>query len=220
MTQEAKIISGIGAVTIALVIGAVFFLSKPDSEVNSVSSGNPKVLVRDDSHSIASGSAKVTVVEFGDYQCPACAISEPAVKELILRYIPKKTEQVNFVFRNFPLSQHQNALISAEAAEAAAEQGKFWEMHDKLYENQNQWAESNNPVDIFVSYAKELGLDIEKFKQTAESGKFAAKIQQDRNDGNTLGVNSTPTFFINGKKLESAPSFENFKSRIDQELNK
>lgn len=218
MTQEAKVILGIGAVAVAIVIGAVFLLSKPSQEANL--SADPKIFVREDSHSVAPGAAKVTIVEFGDYQCPSCAAAQPTVKELILRYTPKKSEQVNIVYRHFPLPQHKNALISAEAAEAAGEQGKFWEMHDKLYENQTQWSESNNPLDIVVGYAKELKLDTEKFKQAVENNKFANKIQQDKNDGITLGVNSTPTFFINGKKLEGMPSFENFKSKIEAELRK
>lgn len=218
MTQEAKVILGIGAVTLAIVISAAFFLSKPNQE--SSVSADPKVFVREDSHSYAPNPAKVTIVEFGDYQCPACAVAEPAVKEVILKYTPRKSEQVNFVFRNFPLTQHKHSLIAAEAAEAAGEQGKFWEMHDKLYESQSAWAESNNPLELFVSYAKALELNTDKFKQAIESNKFANKIQQDQSDGNTLGVNSTPTFFMNGKRLEGVPSFENFKSKIDAELNK
>ncbi len=216
MTQEAKVILGISAVTTAILIGAVFLLSKPSQE--STLSVDPKIFVREDSHSIAPNPAKVTIVEFGDYQCPTCAAVQPIVKELILRFTLKKSEQVNIVYRHFPLPRHKNALISAEAAEAAGEQGKFWEMHDKLYENQTQWAESNNPLEIFVGYAKELELDTKQLKQAVESSKFAGKIQQDKNDGITLGVNSTPTFFINGKKLEGVPSFENFKSRIEEEL--
>jgi len=220
MTQETKVISGIGVVTVAILVGAIFFLSKPSEDTATVLSADPKVFVREDSHSIAPNPAKVTIVEFGDYQCPACAALQPTVKELILRFTPKKSEQVNIVYRHFPLPQHKYALISAEAAEAAGEQGKFWEMHEKLYETQTQWAESNNPLEIFVGYAKDLGLNIEQFKQAVESNKFASKIQQDKNDGVALGINSTPTFFINGKKLEDAPSFDNFKSKIEAELNK
>lgn len=218
MTQEVKIIFGIGAVTVAMTFGAVLWLSKPTQSPGT--STEFKRFIREDSHSVAKSPAKVTIVEFGDYQCPACKAAQATIRELILRFTPKKSDQVNIVYRHFPLPQHKNALLAAEAAEAAGEQGRFWEMHDKLYETQTQWSGSNNPLDIFVTYAKDLGLDIEKFKQAVESNKFYSKIEQDKNDGIALGINSTPTFFINGKQLEGTPSFANFKSKIEEELQK
>ena len=165
-----------------------------------------------------SPNAKVTVVEFGDYQCPACAYINPAVKQVIATY--GANPNFNFVFRNFPLAQHRNAQLAAEAAESAGEQGKFWEMHDKIYEAQNDWAESGSALDMFTGYAQALGVDVNKFKQAIEQKKFDDVIRADARDGDTLGVNSTPTFFINGEKQPSIPSFDAFKTIIDADLAK
>lgn len=219
MTQEVKVLIGIGVLTVAILVGAVFFLSKsspPISNSTPTASMDPKLLIREDSYKIATDSAKVTIVEFGDYQCPACRQAYPTVKRVIKDYSGK----INFVFRNFPLPQHKNAQISAEAAEAAGVQGKFWQMHDKLYENQDQWAESDQPLDVFLNYATELSLDVTKFQTDVIDKRYIQKITQDQNDGDGLGINATPTFFINQQKIEGVPSYDDFKNKIDSELAK
>lgn len=211
MTQEIKILSGIGVITVAILVGAIFFLSKsPDSSSNTPIN-NPVSLVKQDSHKIATDSAKVTIVEFGDYQCPACSSVQPVVKQILKDYSGK----INFVFRHFPLPQHQNAMTAAAAAEAAGEQEKYWEMHDKLYDNQDAWAKSNNPKEIFTTYAQQLNLNIEEFKNSVNSSKYNQRITDDKNDGISLGVNSTPTFYINGSKINNF-SYSEFKNRIDE----
>lgn len=210
MSQDTKIILGIGLATVVLIIGGAFWLGQSSSKSavqTASSSADPKLLIRSDSHQTASGSAQPTIVEFGDYQCPACGQAEPIVEQA-------RKLNANFVFRNFPLPQHRNALISAEAAEAAGEQGKFWEMHDRLYQNQTEWSESTDALTIFTGYAKDLGLDTTKFKDEVTSNKFADQINQDKNDGLALGVDSTPTFFINGQKLVGVPSLDDFKNAI------
>lgn len=216
MTQEAKIIAGIGIATLAIIVGGVFVLGKSNQ-----SSGNPlpkitdeKLLIAEDSYKIATDSAKVTIVEFGDYQCPACGAAHPIVKQILNDYPGK----ITFVFRNFPLPMHNNGKISAEAAEAAGAQGKFWEMHDKLYETQNAWAETANPINIFLDYAKALGLDTNKFKEDVGGNKYVGRINKDLTDGDKLGVNSTPTFFINGERLVGAPNYNSLKNKIDSQL--
>lgn len=217
MTQELKILLGIGLATLALIVGGVFLLSKTSTPTtNQLTSDQEKLLIRPDSRQTASESAKVKVVEFADYQCPACAQADPILKQIMKEY----TGKVNFVFRHFPLPQHKNALISAEAAEAAGDQGKFWEMTSKLYENQGQWSESDKALEIFVGYAQELGLDTNKFQQDVKDNKFSAKIQRDKSDGEAIGVNATPTFFINGEKITGVPSLADFKTKIDNLLNK
>lgn len=215
MKQEAKILLGIGILTMVILVGAVFLLSKSPSE-NTTKLADPKLLIKEDSHQIASPSAKVNLVEFGDYQCPACGAAHPIVKRILEDYSGK----INFVFRNFPLNQHQNAQIAAEAAEAAGEQGKYWPMYDKLYENQNQWAETTKPLEIFLSYAKDLGLDIARFKAAVDGNKFADRISSDQNDGLALGVNSTPTFFLIQEKIVGVPTYDQLKSKIDYQLSK
>lgn len=216
MTQEAKVIAGIGIVTLAIIVGGVFFFNKSSQTQSNPQSKvtDEKLLIGKDSHKIASDSAKVTIVEFGDYQCPACGAAHPVVKQILSDY----QGRITFVFRNFPLPMHSNAKISAEAAEAAGAQGKFWEMHDKLYESQATWAETAKPLDLFVSYAQEFGLDTSKFKEEVEGNKYAERINKDQTDGNTLGVNSTPTFFINGEKLVGTPNYNSLKSMIDSRL--
>jgi protein-disulfide isomerase len=165
----------------------------------------------------ASSSAKVTLVEFGDYQCPACGTYAPFVKQLLTDFSGK----INFVFRNYPLSQHTNAPISSDAAEAAGLQGKFWEMHDKLYETQNDWSSSTNPESIFITYAQDLGLDINKFKTDIDSATVKNKVQSDTNDGNTVALTETPTFYLNGVKVANLTgSYADLKSLVSGELSK
>ncbi len=162
--------------------------------------------------------AKVTVVEFGDYQCPACKAEDPVVKQIIEEY--KSNPNFNFVFLNFPLPQHANAQIAAEAAEAAGEQGKFWEMRSKLYETQADWSNLADPLDKFISYAKEFSLDTDKFKEAIQQKKFQSIIAADQQKGVEVGVSGTPTFYINGEKQADIPNLESFKKLIDTALAK
>lgn len=214
MTPELKVLSGIAVLTVTILVIAVFFLSNSSNPSPKDIQSDPGLLVKENSHKIASSSAKVTIVEFGDYQCPFCASAQPIVKQLLNDYSGK----VNLVFRHFPLPQHQNALLAAEAAEAAGEQGKFFEMTDKLYENQKDWSENNNPLQLFVSYAQELKLNLEQFSSAVTTNKYHQKIMADKNDGLSLGINSTPTFFINGQKMNGFNPTD-FKSLIDKFLN-
>ncbi|KKS70864.1 MAG: hypothetical protein A2835_02380 [Candidatus Niyogibacteria bacterium RIFCSPHIGHO2_01_FULL_45_28] len=218
MTSEVKILLGIGLATVALTLGAVFLLSKPSSGPSSLPVNKDVLgaLVRGDSIKIASDSAKVTIVEFSDYQCPACKSANPTIKQILNDYPGK----VNFIYRHFPLSQHKNAIPASLAAEAAGQQGKYWEMHDRIFDGQDTWKESSQAQDIFTGFAKDLGLDVEKFNLDKSDNKFRDKINRDYQDGLTLGVNSTPTFFINGQKFPGALSYADFKTRIDAELSK
>lgn len=216
MSQEVKVLVGIGIFTLVILVGAIFFVGKPSSPTQDTSPVDKALLVKADSYQIASDSAKVTIVEFADFQCPACAQAHPVMKRILQDY----QGEVNFIFRHFPLPQHKNAISAALAAEAAGEQGQFWQMHDKIYENQKTWAENSRAMEIYTQYAQDLGLDMEKFKQGVESSQFKNKIQRDQGDGNALGINSTPTFFINGQKIAGALSYGEFKARIDAELSK
>lgn len=217
MSKEAKILIAIaGVVVIGGILLAIFANPQPTAPGEPV---DEKSLIRENSHMTKELGAKVTIVEFGDYQCPGCAAASPVVKQIIETY--KDNKDVNFVFRNFPLdSIHPNAHISAEAAEAAAAQGKFWEMYELLYSKQNDWATISNPIETFVGYAQSLGLDVDKFRSEVSQRKYADVITTDYNDGVSLGVNSTPTFFINGVKEAKVLSFEEFKTKIDAELAK
>ena len=210
MTNEAKVLTGIVIVTIALVIGAVFFLSQPEKPVIL----DPGTLVRDDSLKISTDSARLTVVEFADLQCPACKMAQPGIKQALADF----PGQVNFVFRHYPLPMHKNAQAAAKAMEAAGLQGKAWEMHDKIFAAQEEWAESNNPVDYFKKYAAELGMDGEKLAADMNTSEINDKIYRDIADGNTSGVNSTPTFFFNNELHKSGIGYQDFKTAIEAKL--
>jgi len=159
-------------------------------------------------------NAKVTIIEFSDFQCPFCGkFYSDAYKQIDEQYI--KTGKVKLVFRDFPLSFHQNAHPAAEAAECANEQGKFWEMHNKLFENQQALA-----VTDLKQYAADLKLDVKKFNDCFDSGKYKAEIDKDAADGGKVGVSGTPAFFINGIALTGAQPFSAFKEVIDAELAK
>jgi protein-disulfide isomerase len=154
-------------------------------------------------------NAPVTIAIWSDFQCPYCSRVEPTLKQIRDEYGNK----VKFVWKNQPLSFHQNAMPAAEAAMAAGEQGKFWEMHDKLFANQ----QGLGPA-LYEQTAKELGLDMNRWKTAVESHKFQAQIQADMAAGNAVGAGGTPTMFINGRKLVGAQPFAAFKQVIDAEL--
>lgn len=211
MSKESKIILSVGLAFFALLALLIY---KTNSGPQPITDSN--LLIGQGSYMTGTKEAKVNVVEFGDYQCPACAYASPIIQQLVKAY--KDNQSVNFVFRNFPLPQHSNAMISAEAAEAARVQGKFLEMSEILYGRQNEWSGNPKALEVFVKYAQELKLDAKTFADSINQQKFKDLILKDRSDGQALGVNSTPSFFINGEKLVGIPSFEEFKKKIDEKL--
>jgi protein-disulfide isomerase len=142
-------------------------------------------------------SARVTIEEFSDFQCPACGGLAPSLSRVAKDY----GDRVRIVFRNFPLTMHKYAFLASRAAEAAGQQGKFWEMHDLLYENQKDWSDAMEPRVQFASYATRLGLDVQRFKADMERQDFAQRIRADMERGNSLGVKGTPTVYLNGREL-------------------
>ncbi len=153
----------------------------------------PTVSERD--HAQGSNDAAIVLVEYGDYQCPHCGRAYPIVK----RIQEELGDQLQFVFRNFPLAKiHPEATKAAVATEAAALQGKYWEMHDIIFENQDQLDN-----DSLLDYARELGLDIAQFKRDMEDAALLKKVEADFESGIRSGVNATPTFFINGEKYNN-----------------
>ncbi|MFY0575369.1 DsbA family protein [Cystobacter fuscus] len=167
-----------------------------------------KVDVPDDAPSFGPKDAKVTIVEWSDFECPFCGRVGPTLKQIKETY-PK---DVRVVFRHQPLPFHPNAKPAAEAAMAAHEQGKFWEYHDKLFANQRALDRAS-----LEKYAQEVGLDMGKFKSALESGKFRGKVEADSSAGAAVGANGTPTFFVNGREFVGAQPFESFKKIIDDE---
>jgi protein-disulfide isomerase/uncharacterized membrane protein/rhodanese-related sulfurtransferase len=168
-------------------------------------------LVRPDSHMTGNLQAPLTVVEFGDFECPSCGLSEAAVRQIRAQY----GDRIRLVFRQFPLRKiHPQAEKAAEASECAAEQGKFWEAIDKLYAEQTDLS-----LKALKRYAGELGLDQGRFNQCLDGGEMVSRVNQDLADGRALGVRGTPTFFIGGESIEGALNFTQLSQLIDRGLN-
>jgi len=160
--------------------------------------------------------SKVILVEYSDFQCPACGAYYPLVKQLTEEF----GDRIKFTYRHFPLSQiHKNAAPAARAAEASGKQGKFWEMHDLLFENQSRWSESSDVHAVFESYAQRLDLNIDQFKSDMKSKEIMEKVESDYQSGVASRVNGTPTFFLNGKKFDNPRSYEQFKTIITEALD-
>ena len=196
-------------VAIAVGLGAIFWFTKDKSD-SGTSSAQPT------NHVKGTGSKGVTLIEYGDYQCPACKAFHPILQQVFNKY----EGDIYFQFRNFPLTQiHPNAFVGARAAEAAGLQDKFWEMYDKLYENQQAWSVSSSPNSYFEQYASDLGLDVPKFKQDLLSFDINTLINADIKEANKIGASATPTFVLDGKKLEENPTdLEAFSKIIDNAI--
>ena len=142
-------------------------------------------------------NAPVQILEYSDFQCPACQRAEDTVKKILQSYPGK----IHFVFRHFPLPGHQWSAIAHQAAECAARSGKFWEFHDRLYDNQKIWSLSPNAVEFILKYAAELGLDLESFVACLTDRETAERVLVEKRMGDRVQINSTPTFFINEERL-------------------
>lgn len=213
MSQETKILAGIGIITAALVIGAAFLIGGGSNQTQNLTPSQEQLLVRGDSNKISTPSAKLTIVEFGDFQCPACGQANPIVERILKDYKTK----INFVFRNFAfLGQESN--FAAQAAECAGEQGKYWEYHNFLYSHQNGENEGAFTKDKLKTFARTLDLAGAQFDLCLDSDKTLDKVLNDTSDGKALGVNSTPTFFFGTEKVPGVLSYENFKTRIDSKV--
>jgi len=157
----------------------------------------------------AANEAKVTILEFSDFQCPFCARGAATMAQIKEEY----GDDVEIIFKEFPLSFHKNAQKAAEAAECARDQGKFWEMHDLMFANQGALG-----VSSLKSYAEQLGLDTDEFDSCLDSGEKAGQVAADTAEGRSMGISGTPGFIINGRGVKGAQPLEVFKEIIDEEL--
>ncbi len=161
--------------------------------------------------------ATVTITEYSDYQCPACAYFHPIVKKLEDKF----GDQIELNLKFYPLNNHQFAALAARAAQAAKNQGKFREMHNLIFQNQKRWSQSSNPAPIFESYAKKIGLDMEKFRNELNAMETQKTVMKEKQEGVNKGVNSTPTFFIDGQKVDPLPrTYSQFEQIVQQHLEK
>ncbi|HEY6806642.1 MAG TPA: thioredoxin domain-containing protein [Pyrinomonadaceae bacterium] len=199
-------------IIIAVAIGAFYFLRRSPNKVqplaptsnganqnsNQLPTGDTNVAGAEPAHKLGPDSAPAKLEEFGDFECPPCGLLHPILVEMHKQF----GDQLQITFREFPLvPTHQHAVAAASSAEAAALQGKFWEMHDLLYEHQKDWHEAFDVRPIFEDFAKQAGLDVERFKQDVNGDVVAQRIFLDGKRGHALGVKGTPTVFLNNKEV-------------------
>lgn len=158
-------------------------------------------------------AAAVTIIEYSDFQCPACKVYHSVVRQVLDEY----GDRVHFGYRHFPLPQHKNAKPAAYAAEAAGKQGKFWEMHDMIFDRQDEWAEAGDAEAMFREYAGSLGLDLARYDADAALEDVERKVETDYASGVQSLVNATPTFFLNGVRIQPR-NYDEFKQFIDAAL--
>lgn len=229
MRKEVKILGAIAVlVVIAAVVGANYYRGSVQNErVAAPGTGGNSTkmaenLVRPDSPTLGAADAPVTLVEFLDPECEACAAFSPAVKRIMAQYDGK----IRLVIRYMPL--HPNSMKAANLTEAAGEEGKYWQMQELLFQRQPEWGERHgapptaqpaNIDQLFEKYAMQLGLNVEKTKSAVAENRFRAKLERDLKDGQSLGVRQTPTFFVNGRRLARF-SEADLRALIEDELKK
>lgn len=201
------------AIMAVLVLGFVgFIVFKNNASDSGTNNGQTSKLT------YGEGKKQVTLVEYGDFECSGCYGYYPVVKQVKEKY----RDDITFQYVNFPLTSiHMNAVAAHRAANAANKQGKFWEMHDLLYEQQPNWADgkNKNAQGLFEDYATQLGLDMNKFRADAASSEINDIIQADIKQGQSLGITGTPTFYLDGKKIENAPQdLDGFSKLIDEAI--
>lgn len=223
MRKEVVILLAIGLiVVVGGLVGASYY--RGSVEKAPVQPSISENLVRPDSAALGPADAKVTVVEFLDPECESCAAVAPQVKSLLKEY----DGRVRFVVRYMPL--HRNAKLAAQYIEAAGEQGKYWEMMEKMFAMQGEWGEKHGPAghnaaptgpvsELFEKYGQEIGLNASQLNSAAGQRKYAEKAERDLRDGQSLGVRGTPTFFVNGRRLARL-SMADLRNLINQELNR
>lgn len=207
LIKSATIWSSVVVGLIVLVLGMIKITSRPQSGLTWLADQNSVDWTKGDK------SAKIILVEYSDFQCPACAFYFRITKRLI----EELGDDFQLKFRDYPLKRHTNARLAAISAEAAGRQGKFWELHDLLFERQKEWIKKSNQdaEKLFVQYAVSLNLNLEQFKSDLHSKAVTNKIHNDVLSGRRSGVRGTPTFFLNGQKITHNPrNYETFKDLI------
>jgi protein-disulfide isomerase len=219
MKKEAYLLAGTAVALVATAaVGVVAYKQSrpPDQPAAAPAAGAPAPaaapLIRPYNHALGAADAKVTVVEFLDPECESCRAMYPMVKHLLAQY----PGRVRLVVRYMPF--HPNSLLAAGALEAAGEQGKYWEMLETLFEHQPQWGDHHHPrPEMIPELAAKLGLDMARFNTAMGASAHREKVQQDEADGKNLGVVGTPSFFVNGKKLERL-GYEPLQALIEEAL--
>jgi len=207
LLKSITIWSGVLFGLIVVALGMIKITSRPQSGLTWLADQNSVNWIK------GSKSAQIILVEYSDFQCPACARYSRITKRLI----EELGDDFQLNFRHYPLTKHTNAELAAKSAEAAGRQGKFWEMHDLLFERQKEWTKKNNEDNkkLFVQYAVSLNLNVEQFQSDLHSQAVTNKVHNDARSGRRSGVKGTPTFFLNGQKITDKPrNYETFKDLI------
>jgi protein-disulfide isomerase len=205
-----------GVLILAIGGGAMLFRSakQPAAQAPKAASSSSGLAGAKPAHVKGADNAPVTLEEFGDFQCPPCGMFYPQLKKLEADY---GGDKLRIVFREFPLPQiHKQAVIAAEAAEAAGFQNHFWEMYDKLYSDQATWSKAPDPRTFFLDYARDIGLDVQRFAQDVSSPEVDQRIMLDQQRGRSIGVVGTPTIFINGRMLPPDTTEKQLRDMIDE----
>ncbi|MEK7582818.1 MAG: thioredoxin domain-containing protein [Patescibacteria group bacterium] len=194
---------------------AVLFLLVKYSAPKPEQAEYPEVsVIAASDHIRGNPDAKVRLIEYGDFQCPGCGQAEPFLQQLTKDY----GDKLAFVYRDFPLPSHKHAERAARYAEAADLQGKYWEMHDAIFAGQNEWSGKADADPIFRGYAETIKLDMTKLQQDIESEVVKNNVEDDKKGATKFNVNSTPTFFLNTKKIQPS-NYDEFKALIDRALS-
>lgn len=212
MTTETKIIGLISLVSIALLFGFVWLSSvnAPLPKVEPQKVEKPELI--DSQSQRLLPEAPVQLVEFGDFQCPACGATHPVIKQLQAHF----GSRLGFVYRHYPLDGiHPHADSTALASQAAANQGKFFEYHDLLFAKQNNWSTATSIKKKLISYAKELNLDLKRFEEDLNSESSRERVALDKGTALALGLTGTPSLFINGERYQGELTFEALKAAIE-----
>jgi protein-disulfide isomerase len=214
-----KLIKPIIVILLAVAVagGAAVYLSRQPGETPETVAAPVTVDLKGAGHFRGPENAQITLVEFGDYQCPSCGAYHPFVKEILNRY----PTQVRLEFRHFPLvSIHPNAMAAHKAVEAAGEQGHYWEMHDAIFDYQSQWSSAPDPKPIFAAIANRIGINGTILLQTMESPRLQERILRDVQQGDQANVQAVPTFLINGQQVHIKLSMDDFVQVIEANLRK
>ncbi|BCJ57531.1 DsbA family protein [Micromonospora endophytica] len=220
MTKNLRLTLAMVLVVILAMIGLITInRNRADTPRAAADAGqpvDPAVLVRADSHRLSTAAdGKVTLVEFLDFECEACGAVYPAIEEIRDTY----GDRITFVVRYFPIPSHPNAELAARAAQAAANQDRFPQMYATLFENQESWGHQRTPqTERFVEYARTIGLDVDRFQRDLDDPATAERVARDRADGETAGVQGTPTFFLNGRQLTEIRTQADMIAAIDAAL--
>jgi protein-disulfide isomerase len=213
---NARFLTALGLLAAVGAIAIVYVLNQPKAPPITTTVADPASLGPAKGYLLGKADAPVQIVEFADFECPACGnfavVTEPDVRKRII-----ETGLASYRYFDFPLPMHKNTWYASEAAACANDQGRFWEMHDRLFQGQDQWngEATSNPTSVFEGYAKDLGLDVAKWRSCYDTQAHLRDIQASKAEGERRKVSQTPTFIIGDKEIPGSMPYDQFKALVD-----